>query len=237
MKFLILFCVLNSVIFSQEKYKKVLFVNEAFVAVNHTFSLTDFSRYDFSSSSIGKTAFDFGSKIIRRENKKVNFVYGLEFEFVRNYLTKAYRFGGQSSSSYKNVSISNFALSNSINARFNFGKSKRIFFETGLLINFLILRKVKGQTEFYSAFPDGTNIGFKDFHYKVQGPSAYLGLNFGFGYNLLFKDFEIGLKPEIRFNALPYLTRNNHDNFANFSYTRFVLILRKLNKSNKIQLE
>ncbi|MES2588725.1 MAG: hypothetical protein V4622_07070 [Bacteroidota bacterium] len=222
MKLLILFVFINGFVFSQKKYDTLLvFFNEAFVAPNYTL----FSDIGERAGN-GKLGFDFGLKHIFREQKQVYFVYGVEFCFTNSYYDNIYAFKGHGTKEYRNVTVFNFNISNSFNWRFHFGKSKHFFIETGLLLDFLIYSKVKGEFR----YTYGTGKDFISLNTNYGGPSPSIGLNFGLGYNLFFNNVEVGIKPDIKFNLIPFLLMNNsYSYFQNFAYSRIVLNFRKLN--------
>ncbi|MES2588726.1 MAG: hypothetical protein V4622_07075 [Bacteroidota bacterium] len=239
MKKLLILCIFfNTCVFSQKKFNTFPLFNEVFIAPNFTLFHDYDKRESLGTSSSheirngkGKLGFDIGLRHIFREQKQVNFVYGLEFCFIKSHFDSISidNWGCfPSFQEYKNISVSNFNISNSFNWRFHFRKSKKFFIETGLLLDFNMRMRVEGQYKNPIMFHDLQDPYRYQLFSRIYGTRApTVGFNFGFGYNLVFNNLEIGIKPDIKFHILPFV--DNPYYFQNSAYSRIVLNFRKLN--------
>lgn len=86
--------------------------------------------------------FDCSFKTIWHTDKMLNFVTGISFDNIRYF--RPYLYGGHYYH-YKDVKFQTYAFSIPLQARINFGKTYKIFAETGIALNLIPCKKGKAK--------------------------------------------------------------------------------------------
>lgn len=198
----------------ESKYDTLLFFNEFMLAGNYS-SIAPTHEI----SGYGNFGFEIGFKHLYREQKKIHFVYGLEFGYTHYYYSDYFPSNiSLHENHYINTTISCLNLSNSFNWRFHLTPSKRIFIETGLFIDWTVKRLDGTIKETFSS-------EFVPFKANWGGP--LIGSSLGIGVNLFYKKYEISIKPDIKIYLSPMLRQYGYE-FQNIACSRLVLNFRKL---------
>jgi hypothetical protein len=174
---------------SQEKKSLPFFFNEFHISVNRS-ALAD-------ANTENKFGFGAGiSRLVMRQ-KKLNFIFGFEYNLNRQLKKQMYE-GHFAFSDHSEYTINNLSIPLSL--RYNLGNVTRLFLESGTFLDLSIGSQRKGSM--HTFFPDqNNNIVYKE--YTVKGKAGLAPLNYGLsggvGLRLPFKKNELIIKTNYRF--------------------------------------
>lgn len=173
--------------FAQEE-KSPFFFNEFTISLNKTLPWDDNteSRYGFG---VGITR-------VMREQKKMNFVFGFEYNLTQQLKKTTYE-GRYAHATDVEYTLNN--LSVPLNIRLNFGTNTRFFVEAGAFADLILSSKRKGKK--YIEIVEGhTVISSKVADFKGKGNLSHInyGVAGGIGVSVPFDKFELIIKPDVR---------------------------------------
>jgi len=172
--------------YSQEETP--FFFNEFNISLNKT-NLSD----DNTENRFG---FGVSANRIMLEQKKINFVFGLEYNLTKQFKKKTYE------GHYAHATDLEYILNNlsvPLNFRLNFGKNSRFFLETGAFVDLILSSQRKGKIHTYA--PDENNIityKVSDFKENARLSPINYGIVSGIGLRVPFDKFELVFKPDYK---------------------------------------
>lgn len=173
--------------FGQEE-KIPFFFNEFTISLNKTLPWDDNteSRYGFGVSITR----------VMREQKKMNFVFGFEYNLTKQLKKTTYE-GHYAYATDVEYTLNN--LSVPLNIRLNFGANTRFFVEAGVFADLILSSKRKGKK--HIEIVEGyTVISNQVADFKGKGNLSHInyGVVGGIGVSVPFDKFELIIKPDVR---------------------------------------
>jgi len=167
-----------------------LALNEFSISVNNTTL-----RKDGAKDGVG---FGLGAYRCFMKQRRVNIVWGLEFNYTSQFWDNVY--GGHFSSDH-DVKISYGCVSAPLDARINFGKKIKFFIEPGTFLDIPIFAYSKGTRISYNFSQNMLSHTIDTTEYKGLGGSNFLnyGLSFGLGLRIPVKKYELFIKTDYKY--------------------------------------
>lgn len=187
--------------------KNGLFLNEFYFSINRT-ALKDDNTED-------RFGFGFGTAHAFRADKKLNFVFGMEFTKTSQF--KKLMYGGHFANEL-DLTYNYHCLSIPVGLRYAIGNKTKIFIETGGYADLVINSTRKGIG--HSIAPD-ENGHLTNTVYQIHGDanlSSAVGFYIGFGVRFPMPKFELVIKPDYKFGMNPIFS--DLDNI----YNRYFII-------------
>ncbi len=195
--YLLLLLLIVKILFAQREYliekKNSILFNEFSISVNRT----DLGKY----SSNNKTGFGFSTLFTARSAKRINILFGIEYNNTKYYANLI----GISHFSYvSDATYSINTLSIPFFLRTNFGKKIKLFVELGGFLDFNLFCSSRGVEHTY--YPNNNNqIKYSERNYYAVsssvtgfnfGPSLGVGINIPISkYSFILKtDYKLGIR-------------------------------------------
>lgn len=174
-------------VFGQEK-NDPFFFKEFNISINRT-NLSD-------DNTENRWGLGLSANRIMMEQRKINFVFGLEYNLTKQFKRRTYE-GHFAHSTDMEYTLNN--LSVPLNFRISFLEKNKIFIETGLFVDLILSSQRKGKIHTYA--PDENNIvTYKVYNIKENAQLSRLnyGISAGIGISVPFDKFEIIIKPDYK---------------------------------------
>lgn len=172
--------------------KNDLFFNEFNISMNKTIPPWD----DFEHH----LGFGLGAYRSVMNQKKVNFLFGFEYNLNREFFDYIYK-GHFASATNVQYAIHNWSIP--FNLRYNIGKNIKVFIELGGFLDIILRTRSKGIM--HTSSPDENNhLVHKEFAFKEKGGGAgpIFGISSGIGIKIPIKTRELIVKSDYKFGML-----------------------------------
>jgi outer membrane protein assembly factor BamA len=173
--------------FGQEE-NNPFFFKEFYISINRT-NLSD-------DNTENRYGFGLSANRIAMEHRKINFVFGFEYNLTKQFKNKTYE-GHYAHATDLEYTLNN--LSVPLNFRVNFGKNNKVFFETGLFLDLIFGSQRKGKIHTYA--PDENNVityKVSDFEENARLSTLNYGIAGGIGLRVPFDKFEMIIKADYK---------------------------------------
>lgn len=188
-----LIIIFSTLIFSFPTYGQKATNNFIFNEFNISLNKTTPPTGDFEQ----QLGFGIGAFHSIMNHKKVNFIFGLEYNLNRQFFNSTYE-GHFANATNVQYTIHNMSIP--FNLRYNIGKNIKVFTELGGFLDLIVNAKRKGVMHTY--FPDENNtVVYNEFTFKekakITGPN--FGISGGIGIKIPVKTRELIIKTDYKF--------------------------------------
>ncbi len=143
-----------------------------------------------------RNGFGFGANHLFRSDKKINLVFGLEFNRTSQFMKSMYE-GHFANSTDLTYSMNCFSVP--LRWRLNIGSKSNVYIETGVFADMVINSKKKGTMHIYD-YSENSPIFHTETQYNERADlSSSFGLHGGFGIRVPFSSFECFINPDYKF--------------------------------------
>ena len=206
-------------LFSYAQRDSTFFIDEITVHLNRTIYLS--SGDYINPGNFGKFGFGAGVYHSFRKNKRMELITGVEYNQTNLFREVYFE---DSVTHLSNVKYNLNCISLPFKARFSTGKKMKLFFETGLFIDFYCLASEVGERVTKTVVGGVNTYTSSDYSNISVFPAVNFGPQSGIGMTIPVKENAILIMADYKFGVLPLYKNNVYKYNAVYNrYLRFIV--------------